>query len=280
LAELSDGKIIDFEVSACELICQKDMGKLIESTMLPTLTSGLMVVATTPLHIHKDNQGNILCKLVQQDKKTQHEVVQTISQVDLYVTGDLAFQAMAMGKESMQMQCTLIQAQLNDVKMWTLEELSMLGDEAEKQQKGEPKLGVKKKPWWPFIPVTHYIVPLLHCEIGIGNQLLDMLRDIINEHLENMACTKEITRASIPVLKNIISKTAANRDSWDASSDQKLQKTLKCKVEAATDRRDTQNYNEIIAGHVSSLEPAQQDTHATGKIKLKALEDYHNREYV
>jgi hypothetical protein len=46
--ELSDGKIIDFEVSACKLICQKDTGKLIESTILPTLTSGLMVVATTP----------------------------------------------------------------------------------------------------------------------------------------------------------------------------------------------------------------------------------------
>ncbi len=53
-----------------------------------------------------------------------------------------------------------------------------LGGEAEKQ-KGEPKLGVKKKPWWPFIPVTHYMVPLLHCEIGIGNQLLDTLRDTI-----------------------------------------------------------------------------------------------------
>ncbi len=93
----------------------------------------------------------------------------------------------------MQMQCTLNQAQLNDVEMWTMEELSMLGDEAEKGQKGEPKLGVKKKSWWPFIPVTHYMVPLLHCEIRIGNQLLDMLRDIINKHLKNLTRTEEIT---------------------------------------------------------------------------------------
>jgi hypothetical protein len=61
-AELSDCKIIDFEVSACELICRKDTGKLIESTILPTLTSRLIVVATAPLHILKENQGNILCK--------------------------------------------------------------------------------------------------------------------------------------------------------------------------------------------------------------------------
>ncbi len=141
-AELSDGKIIDFEVSVCELIFRKDMGKLIESTILPTLTSGLMVMATAPLHILKDDQGNILCEFGLTERNTQHKVVQTISHVDLYVTGDLAFQAMAMGKESMlghwcmqctmQLQCTLNQAQLNDVKMWTMEELSMLGDEAEK----------------------------------------------------------------------------------------------------------------------------------------------------
>jgi hypothetical protein len=65
---------------------------------------------------------------------------------------------------TIQMQTTLTQAQLNGVKMWTMEELCRLGDKAEKQ-KEEPKLGVKKKPWWPFIPVTHYMIPLLHCEI-------------------------------------------------------------------------------------------------------------------
>jgi hypothetical protein len=102
-----------------------------------------MVVTTAPIHIHKNNQGNILCKFGLTRQNTQHEVVQTISQVDLYVTGDLAFQAMVMSKESMlghwcmqctmQMQCTLNQAQLNDTKMWRMEELSMLGDEAEKQ---------------------------------------------------------------------------------------------------------------------------------------------------
>ncbi len=138
---------------------------------------------------------------------------------------------MVFGKESMvghwciqctmQMQCALTQEKVNAVKRWTMEEYCRLGDEAEKQ-KGEPKLGVKKMSRWPFIPVSHFMVPLLNCEIGIGNQLLDVLRDIINEHLENMTRTKERMWASIPVLNNIISKTAANRDSWDASNDGKL----------------------------------------------------------
>ena len=109
-----------------------------------------------------------------------------------HITGDLAFQAMALGKESMsghwcmhctmQMQCTLMEVELSAVKMWTMTEYCRLGDKAERRGKGETKLGVKQKPWWDSIPITHYMVPLLHCIIGVGNQLLDMLQDIINEH--------------------------------------------------------------------------------------------------
>jgi hypothetical protein len=165
---------------------------------------------------------------------------------------------------TMQMQCTLTEAQLNEIKMWTMEELCRLGDEAEQRRKGETMFGVKKKPWWPFIPITHYMIPLLHCMIGVGNQLLDMLRDIINEHLENMTHTEERVRASIPILKNIITETAAARDIWDASNEGKLCKTLKRKV--------------LEAAKAS----AQQDsTHAMDeRIKFKELEDHRNREFV
>jgi hypothetical protein len=114
-------------------------------------------VATYPLHIFKDKHGNILCEFSSQTCRTTEHAVKTIPKVKVYVTGDLAFQAMAMvfGKESMsghwcmqctmQMQCTLTQDQLNAVKSWTMEEYCRLGDEAEKQ-KGGPKLGMKKKP--------------------------------------------------------------------------------------------------------------------------------------
>jgi hypothetical protein len=39
--DLIDDRIIEFEVSVCELICHKDTGKLIESTILTRLTQGL-----------------------------------------------------------------------------------------------------------------------------------------------------------------------------------------------------------------------------------------------
>jgi hypothetical protein len=69
------------------------------------------------------------------------------------------------------------------------------------------------------------MVPLLHWEIGIGNQLLDKLRDIINEHIEQYGPTEELT-SSIPVLKSIISQTVTLRDAWDAFADEKQLKAL------------------------------------------------------
>jgi hypothetical protein len=186
--ELQNSKILDFEVLVCELICRKDTGSLIEATILPTLTAGLKVIKETPIHIYEDSDGSLCCKFEQTTEDTQQS--KSIS-VDIYITGDLAFQAMALGKESMSphwcMQCKSHKSKFLDenCEMWTIEDLETAGAAAEKS-KGDPLLGVKKKPWWSFIPVNHYIVPLLHCEIGIGNQLLDKLRDVINEHLENM----------------------------------------------------------------------------------------------
>jgi len=45
-----------------------------------------------------------------------------------------------------------------------------------------------------------------------------------------MTCTKERILALIPLVKNIIAKTAANRDLFDASDDEKLLNKLKHNV--------------------------------------------------
>jgi hypothetical protein len=112
------------------------MGRLIESTILQTLTSGLKVVATSPLHIYKDDEGNIIWKFGETCPTTQHAAT-TIPHVNLYIAGDLVFQAMARGKESM------MEAQLSEVKIWTVEVYCRLGEEAERRGTSKTKLGAK-----------------------------------------------------------------------------------------------------------------------------------------
>jgi hypothetical protein len=132
----------------------------------------------------------------------------------------------------MQCKASRLQFKHDDCEMWTMEELVRCGNNAEKNI-GNPVLGVKKKPWWLFIPLLNYLVPLLDCLIVIGNQLLNKLRAIINEHIAEYSPGKEAIHASISVLKNIIADTAKERDEWDESEEGgKRQKTLTCAVDA------------------------------------------------
>jgi hypothetical protein len=66
----------------------------------------------------------------------------------VFVTGDLAFQAMASGKESMAghwcMQCKAMRQQFSDdCELWMMDELVRCSKDAE-TKKGNPLLGVKK----------------------------------------------------------------------------------------------------------------------------------------
>ena len=41
--------------------------------------------------------------------------------------------------------------------------------------------------WWDFIPIDHYAVPLLHCLIGIGDDILSKFRAIISDEIESIS---------------------------------------------------------------------------------------------
>jgi hypothetical protein len=74
--------------------------------------------------------------------------------------------------------------------------------------------------------------PLLHCEVGIGNVLFELLRDLNNKHIEIYAPGEQSNRLAIPALKQIIASTATQRDEWDNSVDGNNWKTVKCAVVA------------------------------------------------
>ncbi len=52
-------------------------------------------------------------------------------------------------------------------------------------------MGVKQEPWWPFLKFEHHIVPLLHCLIGIGNNLLNKFCNLISAFFEKMSTEEE-----------------------------------------------------------------------------------------
>ena len=101
----------------------------------------------------------------------------------------------------------------------------------------EPKLGVNKTPYWPFIELIQYVSPLLHCQIEIGNNIFQLLREVINEYIEQYAPGEESIRTSIPTLRQIIADTAQQQNKWDDSPEGLTWKTMKHSVATHNKRR-------------------------------------------
>ena len=97
-----------------------------------------------PLHIHYDNhKSKIVCKFSVTSTILSPPHLLTIETVDCYIIGDLTFQAMSMGRESMAgywwLLCLANRSQfLGDYPLWLMENLCCLGHEA--AQDGKPKL--------------------------------------------------------------------------------------------------------------------------------------------
>jgi hypothetical protein len=64
------------------------------------------------------------------------------------------------------------------------------------------------------------------------------LRNIINKYIESYTPGKESIRSSIPVLKQIITYTAKQRDEWDESDNGTKRKTLMKTVATYRKRRE------------------------------------------
>ncbi len=166
------------------------------------------------------------------------------------------------------MQCKASQHQFTaDCELWTMDELVRCGKDAETKQ-GDQLLGVEKKSCWPFIPLGNYMVPLLHCLIGIGNQLLEKLRAIIHEHIALYSPGEEAVPDLIPALQNIIADTAKERDEWDESAEGGGRKGRLMRAVAAYSRR-----REIVSANYNEQDKL---THRANESTLKELDVYCN----
>ena len=61
------------------------------------------------------------------------------------------------------------------------------------------KEGVKAVAWWQFFPVCNYLVHLLHEMIGIGNDLFDNFKDLVNAEVECLYPKEIMTRLKVVV---------------------------------------------------------------------------------
>ena len=59
--ETNDDTVHSFEVSVCEVICEKDTAEILSNTIVKNLTKGLKNCTKT-LHIYTDTNDNVKCQ--------------------------------------------------------------------------------------------------------------------------------------------------------------------------------------------------------------------------
>ncbi len=109
---------------------------------------------------------------------------------------------------------------------WIFDKLMHIAKEVIEKQNGEPLMGVKQEPWWPFLKFEHQMFPLLHCLIGIGNNLLDKFCDMIRAYFEKLSAEEVKLAQQLTTYKIIIVDTVKERDEFDQSPKGKKLKLL------------------------------------------------------
>jgi hypothetical protein len=98
LIDLDNERNHDFEVIVCEVICHKVSGRLLEETILERLTQGLEIIFTFELHLFINKQKSIVAKFRSRFPMTEPTTITYTPITKVFMNGDLAFQAMALGK--------------------------------------------------------------------------------------------------------------------------------------------------------------------------------------
>ncbi len=103
-------------------------------------------------------------------------------------------------------------------------------------------MGVKQKPWWPFLKFEHLVmVPLLHCMIGVGNNLLNKFCDGVNKFIENKSIQQITIQRALTNYDLIVLETVKQRDDFDLSLEGKKLKSLQAKVASRKRKRKNKN---------------------------------------
>ena len=78
--------------------------------------------------------------------------------------------------------------------------------------------------------MSNYVVPLLHCLIGIGNDLLNNFRDVVSERIEYLSHEEVQARSALVAMDEKLCSLVLQRDSFAKSADGKRLASLVRKV--------------------------------------------------
>lgn len=184
LIELDDGEVLKDEIGISTVFCKKDSSDVLKNTILERLTADMRLITESFLQFTEDDEGFVECELRRRDSDNSSAINGSISmEKAIYIAGDLKWLSMLLGMEDMStywcILCLLGKAGFapsnhSKGEKRTIEMIRALIEMygIEECDGTDPKhLGVKSNPFWDFIPVENFVIPLLHVWMGVFNDI-------------------------------------------------------------------------------------------------------------
>jgi hypothetical protein len=159
-------------------------------------------------------------------EQQQHNITtKWIKHIEIFITGDTKWFCMLLCMEDMAphycVYCLLSSCEWNEINHDKGESctrtITYMNETVDKfyiteTTKSDPKLkGVKSKPFWSFIPVSHYCLSILHIQLGIFNDIDSWFMDRVAEIVESSPREQELRSKIVHLEKHwriLINRTA------------------------------------------------------------------------
>ena len=199
------------------------------------------------------------------------------------MVGDLKFLSMMLGKEDFDSYwCYLCMLSHPDWQqkgyasgeLWTLDKLKKQAEIA-KTKDGKERKGVREDPYFD-IPVERFIWPILHTLIGIGNNILKYLVDIVENEIQHIPPKEMRVKRELKELEDQLEEQREVRDDWDSVNDGYGKELLKELRRDRTSIDEKMQNLEDKEQHLSDEYKKLEQTRTAGDVEITRLEKERN----
>ena len=211
--------------------CKKDTDVVLENTILKPMCKGMDKIAEGKLLFFNEGSGDkpkYEVKLCDDDDPIDHKSAIAIKDPICFLTGDLKFLAVVLGKADFDTwwccYCNIFKddwqtkPDITAGQLWTVASLTERAQSnTTAELEGRARGGVKRK---PFVEKqVHVVFPALHAMIGLGNDLLKYFFDTIDADIEPISREELELRESVAKNKTLLQTAIQDYEVWKSSED-------------------------------------------------------------
>ena len=211
--------------SVATITCKKEVTEILEKTVIDWLSDDLKFINDNPLHLLQN--GDTIIPLFEPEVNNPDDINAVKVKVEQFIAGDLAWEAFCLGKlGSAANWCPFCKQSPSEWskpmdervcgECWTIDKLNKM---AAITLKGPKKLGVKKRPFFQWIPVENYIPPILHLKIGLLNDVVDYFGHLVEWKVIKISPEEREWKDRVNYLNEIIPDKQQNAAIWQVSEE-------------------------------------------------------------